>query len=92
MKENLDKSLNFCLKSRKAIETVIDIFDKTVDKHPDLSDEVQCLIETIWEVLEEMKVTIDEVIDTVNNRQQVFGKEGLEKKCWFERSEEDEGD
>lgn len=88
MKENLQTSLEFCLKSRRIIELIIELMQKQGETHPKFSDEVQLLIDTFIEVSEDANILLEEVLVCLNERQQIFGDVGIEKQLYYEEGGE----
>ena len=87
MKENLEESIKFCLKSIEAIEAITGIINRSSDKHPDFSDELQGYILMAMAHCHNLNELLKEVIYTLNNRQQIFGTEGIEKRFFLEESD-----
>ena len=79
MKENLEISLKLALKFKQVFNYAIDKQSALVQIEK-LSDEMADTPLFQIEVFKSLDLLLDEVIDVLNNRIRIFGKEGLEKE------------
>ena len=83
MKENLEISLKLALKFKQVFNYAIDKQSALVQIEK-LSDEMADTLLFQIEVFKSLDLLLDEVIDVLNNRIRIFGKEGLEKENLWE--------
>jgi hypothetical protein len=79
MKENLDISLTIALKLRKVFTYGINK-QKELFCREDISDELAQVLLINIETFKTLDILLDELIDLLNERREIFGNEGLEQE------------
>ena len=79
MRENLDISLTIALKLRKVFTYGINT-QKELFCREDISDELAQVLLINIETFKTLDILLDELIDLLNERKEIFGNEGLEQE------------
>jgi hypothetical protein len=84
MRENLQASIDVVLRLQRATLTKAEICLRLLESKPSLSDEVQAiLIQSVAESTKEIDRII-QAVETLNERKEIFGEQGLEKTFTYE--------
>lgn len=89
MKENLEASLEVALKVKQWAMVENHILSQTLRDNPGLSDELQILLGKISDNAIKKYEASCSIIALLAERVDLFGKEGLEKKCRYEEKDDE---